>query len=98
MESVRSSRRHGRQGSKFVFEIRKRLSGLCVLGKIVPEHCTTILKAVLQKNCVWPWKCYISFDTPKIVIYFSITEFYNGITQLGADRSLRILFIRVAFA
>ena len=40
-----------------LFEIRKRLCGLCLIGKIVPEHCTTIPKAALQKICVWPWKC-----------------------------------------
>ena len=43
MESVRSSRRHGRRGGKFVFKIRKRLCGLCLIGKIVPKHCTTAL-------------------------------------------------------
>ena len=54
MESVRSSRRHGRRGGKFVFKIRKRLCGLCLIGKIVPKHCTTILKAALQKiSCVY---------------------------------------------
>ena len=47
--------------------VQKRESGKCHLDntliqyntKIVPEHCTTILKAVLQKICVWPWnsKC-----------------------------------------
>ena len=57
MESVRSSRRHVRRGGKFVFEIRERLCGLCLIEKIGPEHCTTILKAALQKICVWPWKC-----------------------------------------
>ena len=30
-----------------MFEIRKRLGGLCLIGKIVPGHCTTILKAAL---------------------------------------------------
>ena len=35
MESVRSSRRHGRRGGKFVFEIRQRLCGLCLIGKII---------------------------------------------------------------
>ena len=25
-----------------MFEIRKGLCGLCLIGKIVPEHCTTI--------------------------------------------------------
>ena len=48
------SRRHGRRGGKFMFEIRKRLCGLCLIGKIVPEHCTTIPKAALHKICVWP--------------------------------------------
>ena len=33
-----------------MFEIRKRLGGLCLIGKIVPEYYTTILKAALQKN------------------------------------------------
>ena len=28
-----------------MFEIRQRLCRLCLVGKIVPEHCTTILKA-----------------------------------------------------
>ena len=51
MESVRSSKRHGRRGGKFMFEIHKRLCGLCLIGKIAPEHCTTI-KAALQKICV----------------------------------------------
>ena len=32
-----------------MFKIRKRLYGLCLIGKIVPEHCTTIPKAALQK-------------------------------------------------
>ena len=27
-----------------MFEIRKRLCGLCLIGEIVPEHCTTIPK------------------------------------------------------
>ena len=57
MESVWSSRRHERRRCKDVFEIRKRLCGLYLIGKIVPEHCTTVLKAALQKICVWPWKC-----------------------------------------
>ena len=58
MESVRSNKRHRRRGGKFVFEIRKRLCRLCVIGKIVLQHYTTvtILKAALQKICVWPWK------------------------------------------
>ena len=50
IESVRSSRRHGGRGGKFTFEIRKRFCGLCLIGKIIPEHCTTILKAALQKT------------------------------------------------
>ena len=82
-ESVRSSRRHGRRGGRFVFEIRKRMCGLCLIGKIVPEHYTTVLKAALQKICMWPWKCWVSLDIPKIVIYISIVEFYKGVTQLG---------------
>ena len=57
MKSVRSSRRHGKRRGKFVFEIRQRLCGLSLVGKIVPEHCTTILEAPLQKICAWPWKC-----------------------------------------
>ena len=83
MKSVRSSRRHGKRRGKFVFEIRQRLCGLCLIGKIVPEHCTTILKATLQKICVWPWKLQISLDIPKIAIYVSIIEFYKGVAQLG---------------
>ena len=86
MESLGSSRRHVRRGGKFVCEIRERFCGLWLIGKIVPEHCTTIVKATLQKICVWPWQCYISFDIPKIVIYVSIIEFYKGVAQLGADR------------
>ena len=61
MKSVRSSRRHGKRRGQFVFEVRQRLCGLCLVEKIVPEHCTTILKATLQKICAWPWKCLISF-------------------------------------
>ena len=37
-----------------MFEIHKRLCGLCLIGEIVSEHCTTIPKAELQKICVWP--------------------------------------------
>ena len=35
-----------------MFEIRQRLSGLCFIGNIVPQHCTTmtILKAILSEN------------------------------------------------
>ena len=81
-----------------MFEIRKRLCGLCLIRKIVPEHCTTIPKAVLQNICVWPWKCLISLGIPKIVIYINIIEFYKKeLLSWGADRSLRILFTRVAF-
>ena len=83
MKSVQSSRRHGRQRSKFVFEIRQQLCSLCLIGKIVPEHCTTILKAMLQKISVWPWKCQISLNIPKIVIYGSVIEFFKGVAQLG---------------
>ena len=32
-----------------MFETRKRLGGLCLIGKIVPEHCSTILKAAPQE-------------------------------------------------
>ena len=92
MESVRSSRRHGRRGGKFVFKIRKRLCGLCLVGKIVPKHCTTTLKATLQKICVWPWKCSISLHIPKIIIYVSIIEFYKGVAQLGGKPSHLFLF------
>ena len=67
---------------KFVFEIRQRLCGLCLVGKIVPEHCTTILQATLQKICAWPWKCQISLDILKIVVYVGIIEFYKGVAQL----------------
>ena len=66
-----------------MFEFRQRLCGLCLIGEIVPEHCTTILKATLQKICAWPWKCWISLDIPKIVIYVGIIEFYKGVAQLG---------------
>ena len=76
-------RKLGKRRAKFVFEIRQRLCGLCHIGKIVPEHCTTILKATLQKICAWLWKCYISLDIPKIVIYVAIIEFYKGVAQLG---------------
>ena len=57
IESVRSNRKHEGRGREFAFEIRKRFCGLCLIGKIISEHCTTILKAALQKICVWPWKC-----------------------------------------
>ena len=57
IESVRSNRKHEGRGRKFAFEIRERFCGLCLIGKIILEHCTTILKAALQKICVWPWKC-----------------------------------------
>ena len=83
MKSVRSSRRHGKRRGKFVFEFRQRLCGLCLIGKIVPEHCTTMLKATLQKICAWPWKSQISVDIPKIVRYVAIIEFYKGVAQLG---------------
>ena len=53
MKSMRSSRGNGRRGGKFVFKIGKQLCGLCrLIGKIVPKHCTTILKAARQKICV----------------------------------------------
>ena len=59
-----------------MFEIPQRLCGLCLIGKIVPEHCTIIFEATFQKICLRPWKCQISFDIPKIVVYVSIIEFY----------------------
>ena len=51
-----------------MFEIRKRLGGLFLIGKIVPEHCTIILKDGLQEICIWPWKCWISLDIRKIIL------------------------------
>ena len=66
-----------------MFEIQQQLCGLCLVGKIAPEHCTTILKATLHKICAWPWKCLISLNIPKILIYIGIIEFYKGVAQLG---------------
>ena len=40
-----------------MFEIRKRLCDLCLIGKIVPEHCTIISKAALQKICYFTSVC-----------------------------------------
>ena len=66
-------------------EIRQPLCGLSLIGKIVPEHRATTLRATLQKICVWPWKCYmkISLDIPKTVIYVRIIGVYEGVAQLG---------------
>ena len=38
---------HIKLSMSYMFEIRKQLCGLCLIGKIVPEHCTTIPKAAL---------------------------------------------------
>ena len=62
-----------------MFEIRKRFCGLCLVGKIAPEHCTTIPKAELQKTL----EVLDQFRYPKIVIYVSIIEFYKRVIQLG---------------
>ena len=32
-----------------------------------------------------------------MLVIYVIIEFYKGVAQLGADRSLKILYIRVAF-
>ena len=78
-ESVRSSGRHGRRGGKFMFEIRKQSCGLCLVGKIVPDHRTTI--CALENLCMtlevldqsrYSWDCNVS-----------IIEFYKGVSQLG---------------
>ena len=45
------------------------------IGKIVPKHCTTILKATLQEVCDWLWKCWISLKIPKTV-FKSIAPLY----------------------
>ena len=36
-----------------MFEIRKRLCGLFLIGEIVPEHCTTIPKAARFRKFVY---------------------------------------------
>ena len=52
---------------------------------IVPEHST-------QYFCASENSCMVLkvLDYSKIVMYVCIIEFYKGVTQLGADRSLRI--------
>ena len=37
------------------------------LGKIVPEHCATIIKTTLKKIRFWPWKRQVGFQIPKII-------------------------------
>ena len=77
MESVRSSRRYGRWGGKFVFKIRKRLCGLCLIRKIFPKHCTTILKEI----CEWPWKwkIYGAPFPPLDLLYFMLPSMRHPI-------------------
>ena len=75
MKSVRSSRRHGKRRGKFVFEIRQRLCGLCLTGKIVPEHCITILKATLQNSLPLEVRSVSSVDKFKASV---ITEFVTN--------------------
>ena len=54
MESVRSSRRHGKQGGRQVCVWNPtQLCGLCLIGKIVQEHCTTILIAIRFRKFVY---------------------------------------------
>lgn len=48
MKSVRYSRRHGKPRGKFVFEIRQRLCGLCLIGKIVPSYASENLCMALE--------------------------------------------------
>ena len=52
MESRRSSRTEAWKARR---QVCKRC-GPRLVGKVFPEHCTTILKATLQKICAWPWK------------------------------------------
>ena len=51
-ESERSSR--GQRG-KFAFKFGKRRCCFCLIGKIFPEHCTTILKNKFKEISLWPW-------------------------------------------
>ena len=82
------------EAASLCLKFDNRLCGLCHIGKIAPEHCTTILKATLKKICVWPWKCYISLDISKIVIHVGIIEFYKGVAQLGGNLVPRVSHLR----
>ena len=58
-----------------MFEIRKRLCDLCLIGKIVPEHCTIISKAALQKICYFTsvcrhFRCVKQTEVPASVLFF----------------------------
>ena len=98
MESVRSSRRHVRRGGKFVFEIWERFSGLCLIGKIIPLHHYTLSCVTVNQSMALEVLDQFRYKFRyKFVIYASIIEFYKGVAQLEADRSLRVLYLRVAF-
>ena len=68
----------------------------CLVRKIVPAHCTTILKTTFEEIRFWPWKCQISFKIPNIMVDATIVEFCKGL--LDGDRLIikTILYIRVA--
>ena len=66
-----------------------------IIALLFIQNISSFLKEVSPFRSLF-FRYYYS-DIPKIVIYVSIIEFYKGVAQLGADRSLRILYVRVAF-
>ena len=55
----------GKRG-KLAFNFEKCC--FCFIGKLIPEHCTTILKTTFEKISLRPWKSQISFKIPKIIV------------------------------
>ena len=92
-DSVRSSRRHEGEEASLCL---KSESNCAVFASQERLFQTVAPLYALQKICVWPWKCQISLDIPEIVMLVSLS-FTKEFLSWGADRSLRILYKRVAF-
>ena len=86
MESVRSNRRHGTRGGK-------RLCGLCLIGKIVPLY----LKLSFRKFVYGLGSARSASIFLRLQFILVSLSFTKELLSWRADRSLRILYMRVAF-
>jgi hypothetical protein len=66
--------------------------------KTIPQHCTTILKTSFKIVCFRFWKCYISIILRRLYSLLRSLIFINFSLRLGADCSLRILYIKTLFS
>ena len=79
----------GKEALKF----GKWLGCLCLIRKIIPDYCTTILKTTFEEISLWPWKCWIRLRLQLMLVSFSLEERLSNGGQI--NHWLRILYVGV---